>query len=212
VTGHLDRLQRLLDSPLGWLQIAGILVIGVCIIAIALSVGLDFAVYGRQARIKQRKRSVVETGTMTLFFIAFFCLVRFRVGEVVVPVVGLRVFLFLLGLAIVILGCVVNIAGRLRLGRFWANQVTIYRDHQLVTAGIYQLVRHPLYASLIWMFYGASLAYVNLAAFLANTVVFVPFMYLRARQEEALLLGEFEEYVHYRHRVGMFFPRIRISG
>ena len=106
---------------------------------------------------------------------------------------------------LIVLGCGVNIAGRLNLGRNWANQVTIYEDQRLVTGVVYRLVRHPLYASLIWMFYGASLVYANVAAALANTLVFVPFMIYRARQEEKLLLKEFKDYAAYRARVGMFF-------
>ena len=104
-------------------------------------------------------------------------------------------------------GCAVNIAGRLYLGSNWANQVTLYHGQELVTEGAYRFVRHPLYASLIWMFYAASIVYVNWAAFAANTCIFVPFMYLRARQEEDLLLKEFAGYAEYRRRVGMFVPR-----
>ena len=101
-----------------------------------------------------------------------------------------------------------NILGRLSLGRNWANHIKIYSDHVLVSGGVYNIVRHPLYASLIWMFLGASLVYFNYLAFLAIAFVFSPFMYYRAKQEEELLLKEFEEYNAYQQKVGMFFPKI----
>jgi protein-S-isoprenylcysteine O-methyltransferase Ste14 len=108
---------------------------------------------------------------------------------------------------IIIVGCIINILGRFRLGGNWANQVKIYKDQTLVTKAVYGIVRHPLYASLIWMFYGASLVYLNYAAFLANSLLFIPFMYYRAKQEETLLAKEFKGYNKYRENVGMFFPK-----
>jgi protein-S-isoprenylcysteine O-methyltransferase Ste14 len=120
-----------------------------------------------------------------------------------------RTIMVVAGLGLVVLGCCVNIAGRLQLGRNWANQVTIYQDQRLVTSGVYRLARHPLYASLIWMFYGASIVYASWAGFLANSLIFLPFMTYRARQEEDLLAREFPDYDEYRRRVGMFFWKFK---
>jgi protein-S-isoprenylcysteine O-methyltransferase Ste14 len=173
-------------------------------LAILVSIVVNFVECGRN-QTKIRQRSIVATGTMSLFFVGFYLIIRLRWGEVAVANVPLRVALVLVGLAVIVFGCGVNIAGRLKLGSNWANQVTIYADQRLVTGGVYRLVRHPLYASLIWMFYGASLVYANAAAALANTLVFVPFMVYRARQEEKLLQREFKDYAAYRARVGMFF-------
>jgi protein-S-isoprenylcysteine O-methyltransferase Ste14 len=77
-----------------------------------------------------------------------------------------------------------------------------------VQKGAYRIVRHPLYASLIWVFYGASIVYLNYYAFLLNTFVFIPFMYYRAKQEEELLEKEFSDYNKYTLNVGMFFPKL----
>jgi protein-S-isoprenylcysteine O-methyltransferase Ste14 len=143
---------------------------------------------------------------MVAFFVVFYLLIRLRIGEIRLPSVPLRVALVVAGLLLIVCGCWVNIAGRFALGGNWADQVTIYSDQSLVTTGVYGLVRHPLYASLVWMFLGASLVYVNLAAFLANALVFTPFMYYRARREEGLLRAEFPAYAEYGARVGMFLP------
>lgn len=99
--------------------------------------------------------------------------------------------------------------GRFRLGSNWANQVKIYKNQTLVTHGPYGFVRHPLYASLILMFYGGCLVYPNYLAFLANTLIFIPFMYYRAKQEEILLSKTFKEYKKYQKEVGMLFPKIK---
>ena len=108
----------------------------------------------------------------------------------------------------IILGCIINIAGRFNLGKNWANQVKIYNNQTFTRKGMFKIVRHPLYSSLMLMFYGACLVYPNYLAFLANTFIFIPFMYYRAKQEESLLLKTFKEYKQYKKEVGMFFPKI----
>jgi protein-S-isoprenylcysteine O-methyltransferase Ste14 len=199
------RIERAFQTPAGMLELIAAAVIGACVVAVFAAVIINFAACGGRDGVKRERRSVVATGSMTLFFVGFYVLIGLRVGVVPVPSFGARVAMVVAGLAIVVLGCAVNIAGRFRLGRNWANHVTIYSDQQLVTSGVYAAVRHPLYASLIWMFYGASLVYASAAGALANSLVFLPFMYYRARQEEALLAREFPEYAAYRRRVGMFF-------
>ena len=77
-----------------------------------------------------------------------------------------------------------------------------------MSTGVYRIVRHPLYAFLIWMFYGASFVYSNWIAFLLTSFVFVSTMYYRAREEETVLMERFPEYKVYREKVGMFIPRI----
>ena len=114
----------------------------------------------------------------------------------------------IIGLLILIIGCIINIIGRINLGKNWSNQIKIYDDHSLVSNGVYKIVRHPLYASIIWMFFGASLIYSNYLAFLANLIIFIPFMYYRAKQEETLLKNEFIDYKDYQIKVGMFFPKL----
>jgi protein-S-isoprenylcysteine O-methyltransferase Ste14 len=114
----------------------------------------------------------------------------------------------LLGLAIMAAGAVRNIVGRIDLGRNWADQVTEYRDQALVRRGAYAVVRHPLYASITWMFLGAALVYRNAVLLGATLLVFVPAMVVRARQEERLLQQRFPEYDGYRRKVGMLFPRL----
>lgn len=205
----LDQLKRSLSGPLGWLDLAVVVVIGLCVLAVFTAVLIDFAEYHGRPRAKTVRRSIVDTASMTAFFIGLYALIRLRIMELHIPWPAARITMVVAGLVVIVLGCWVNIAGRLRLGRNWANQVTIYDDQKLVTAGVYGFVRHPLYASLVWMFYGACLVYANLSAVLATTLVFVPFMYYRAGQEEALLEKEFPGYPAYRSRVGMFFPKWR---
>ena len=102
--------------------------------------------------------------------------------------------------------------------------------HELVTSGVYSLVRHPSYFGFFWWSVGTQI-------FLANplsTVVFVAVLWrffsyrikyspmpslqsfrvsgsvlIRVRREEGLLVDFFgDEYVDYRKRVGVWIPFI----
>jgi protein-S-isoprenylcysteine O-methyltransferase Ste14 len=145
---------------------------------------------------------------MLLFFICFYLVIRFNIGVITIENLSIRILIIIVGLLIIIIGTFVNIKGRIDLGKNWANHIKIYKNHTLVSTGVYRLVRHPLYASLIWAFYGASLVYLNFIALLLNTFIFIPFMYYRAKQEEELLDKEFFDYNKYKRRVAMFFPKL----
>lgn len=181
--------------------------VGICVLAVLLAVLTDFLLYDRRAEVKKGKRSIVRTSTMLLFFFAYYLVIYWKWGVLAIDSQAVRLALEIAGLLLVVAGAGFNILGRLKLNQNWGNNIKIYQDHTLVTTGPFGLVRHPLYASLIWMFFGGSLIYRNYLGFLLNLLVFIPFMTYRARQEETLLAGEFAGYAAYRQQTGMFFPR-----
>jgi protein-S-isoprenylcysteine O-methyltransferase Ste14 len=81
-------------------------------------------------------------------------------------------------------------------------------DHsQLVQHGVYAIVRHPLYASLL--FAGAAWALYNLSlSHLAGLAVALVFFNYKAGKEEAWLTERHPEYAHYARRVKKFVPYI----
>ena len=184
-------------------------VVSLCLFLIVMAVLIDFVEFQKINTTKKEKKSVVETGTMFLFFFLFYFLVRFQIGQIHLsfglPLILLNVF----GSLILVTGCFVNIKGRFNLGKNWSNQIKIYNDHSFISEGAYRFVRHPLYASIIWMFLAACFIYVNYVALLSVLLIFIPFMYYRAKQEEDLLVKEFPNYKDYQLKVGMFFPKIK---
>ena len=204
----LDAIRRapLLAQPP--LAIAVDAVVFACFLLVALAVIADFRAFYRQERgVTKAANSWVETGSMTAFAIVYYLAVRFGLLGVALPDAW-RTPTLLVGLALMVLGAVFNVLGRVYLSANWANQIRVYEGASLVTRGPFALVRHPLYASLIWMFLGGSLVYANGSALLLTLGVFVPMMYVRAKKEDALLAeafgGEFESY---RRRTGMLMPR-----
>jgi protein-S-isoprenylcysteine O-methyltransferase Ste14 len=184
--------------------ISDIIVI-LCLLTLFTAIIINF--FESKSNIQKRKKSVVDTGSMTGFFALFYILLRFKIGYFEISELA-SFILKPLGLIILIMGTYINIKGRIDLGLNWANQVTIYTDQKLITTGIYKYIRHPLYGSIIYMFYGSCLIYPNYLAFLCNTLIFIPFMYYRARQEEKFLIEKFSDYRDYIKKTGMLFPKI----
>lgn len=207
----MNLLELLRDAPLFRqppLAIAVNVIVYVCFLLIALAVLADFRAYHRRRDVVASDRSWVETGSMTAFFAIYYLVVRARLLELDVPAPW-RMVALAAGLALMVVGAAFNVLGRLFLASNWANQIKIYEGHWLVTTGPFAIVRHPLYASLIWMLVGGALVYANLAGLLLSVAVFVPMMYGRAKKEEALLTGAFgERYATYRRTTGMFLPKL----
>lgn len=183
------------------------IVVGVCIFAIIAAVAIDFLFFQERNDQKKEKKSPVATFTMFCFFFLFYAIERYGWGVALIDNQPIRIAMIVVGLVLMVIGAIVNIAGRFKLGKNWSDNIKIYLGHSLVSDGVYAWVRHPLYASLIWMFYGSALVYSNWLAFLANSLIFVPAMYFRAKQEEKMLVQEFPEYVNYKKKVSMFFPK-----
>ncbi|MGE5329174.1 MAG: methyltransferase family protein [Deltaproteobacteria bacterium] len=191
-----------------YLGLAINVIVGLCVAVLFISILINFVESNNNGKVQKEKKSIVATGTMTLFFLFFYFLIRLRIGAFNINSMPIKIILLSAGVFLVVLGCIVNVKGRFSLGKNWANHIKIYETQTLVIKGPYRIVRHPLYASIIWMFYGASFIYENYAAFFANTLIFIPFMYYRAKQEEEQLSKIFEYYNKYKSETGMFFPKI----
>lgn len=184
------------------------LVIGLCTFTIMFAILIDFVRFHTPREAKRKTHSWVETGTMFLFFVLYYLLMNVKSGKLVFQSGLIRDIFCIAGTLLILGGCIVNVLGRFSLKANWANQVTIYHNHTLVTVGVYRLFRHPLYASIIWMLIGGCFVYLNYLALISVLIGFVPMMRYRARQEERLLESEFPEYKLYKNKVGMFSPKL----
>ncbi len=161
----------------------------------------------QKATQKKEVKSIVETGSMTAFFIICYIVIMLHIGTFKFH----STILNIIALLIYITGIIFNLLGRHYLGKNWGNNVVIYNNHTLITNGVYKIVRHPLYASIIWCIYSLGILYQNYLIIILNTLVFIPSMTYRAKQEEKELMRTFKEYEDYKKKTGMFFPKIRIK-
>ncbi len=107
-------------------------------------------------------------------------------------------------MALIMLGGAINLIGLLTLRRAF----TIMSEaRELVVRGIFNYIRHPLYAGHFIMFFGSLLLRLHPVS-VAMYLLFCLGQVIRAGIEERKLMQTFPEYAEYKQRTGMFIPRI----
>jgi protein-S-isoprenylcysteine O-methyltransferase Ste14 len=96
----------------------------------------------------------------------------------------------LVGLALFVIGFTILLLGQITLGRFYSSTLVIRKDHELITHGVYRLVRHPMYLGVILAAIGLPVSASSLTGFLIMLAL-VPVFLIRIRMEERLLMEEF---------------------
>ena len=95
------------------------------------------------------------------------------------------------------------------LGLNWSPTLEIREKHELITRGIYGVIRHPMYASQWLLVIAQPLLLQNWIAGFLNLLVFIPFYFLRVKAEEELMIEQFgDQYRAYMQKVGAVFPKI----
>jgi protein-S-isoprenylcysteine O-methyltransferase Ste14 len=98
------------------------------------------------------------------------------------------------------------------LGRQWSAQLQLREEHQLVVAGPYYRIRHPIYTAMLG--YGAGLALVTANwVFVVIALAMVAGLVARVPKEERMMIEEFgEQYRIYMRQTGRFLPIGRHSA
>ena len=112
-----------------------------------------------------------------------------------------------LGLLLGLVGLVLALAGVFGLGNNLSVLPHPKEEAELIEAGAYALVRHPIYSGLIMGAFGWALLTNSLAA-LALALALLGFFEIKSRREERQLLARFPDYADYQRRVHKFFPFI----
>jgi protein-S-isoprenylcysteine O-methyltransferase Ste14 len=113
----------------------------------------------------------------------------------------------IMGTAIVLPGLTLNVYSHFLLRRNWSFMASIKKNHRLITAGPYGLIRHPMFASMLLIVPGSGFLVSNYLIIACTPIVWAIY-YIRAKREEDLLRKEFPEYTQYISKTKMFIPRI----
>ena len=112
------------------------------------------------------------------------------------------------GLLICCTGVAIAIWARRVLGTNWSANPTIKEGHELVEAGPYRLVRHPIYTGLLLAILGSSLGGgrpIDLVVFLFCRVS----LFVKLKIEEGLMLRQFPQaYPDYMQRTKALVPYV----
>ncbi|KAK7923077.1 protein-S-isoprenylcysteine O-methyltransferase [Apiospora marii] len=118
--------------------------------------------------------------------------------------------LLLLGLLLTFMGQFIRTAAMLQAGSSFNHIVQTRLDgHELVTTGIYGVIRHPAYFAFFWWGLGTQLVLGNPVCFVGYAAVLWRFFSIRIREEEIWLVNKYkEDYPEYRRRVPTRIPFI----
>lgn len=95
------------------------------------------------------------------------------------------------------------------LGLNWSPSLEIREKHELITKGIYGVIRHPMYASQWLWVIAQPLLLQNWIAGLVNLLIFISFYLLRVQAEEQMMTDKFgDQYREYMKRTGGVLPKI----
>lgn len=93
------------------------------------------------------------------------------------------------------------------LGQNWSSTLQIREGHTLSTNGVYQNIRHPMYASVLLLCIAQALLLSNFIAGLSGFIGFSIAYATRVGQEEQMLLDTFgDEYKAYKQRTKRLVP------
>lgn len=97
------------------------------------------------------------------------------------------------------------------LGNSWSVSLELNNNHQLVTRGVYRVMRHPMYASFFAMGIGQALLLNNGIAGWAGLLAISVLYWVRVPNEERMMIEAFgPEYQSYMLRTGGVLPRLGI--
>lgn len=117
------------------------------------------------------------------------------------PVVGL------IGVVLCAAGVGLATLARIHLGRNWGLPMSRKEAPELVTTGLYAVIRHPIYAAILLAILGSA---IGQGIFWAPALVLVaPYFVYSARREEKLMMQQSpDRYPAYRKRTKMLLPYI----
>lgn len=184
-----------LDFPNGWLFMGVVFIPILLVGAVTARAAPDLLEKRLKAKEPRKEQNLVVKLSGLMFLVSFVLAgLNFRLGWYVIPQWGSY------AAAGVFLTAYLLYAEVLRENRYLSRTVEVQEGQTVVSTGLYGMVRHPMYAATVLLFWSMPLILGSVYAFL----VFLPYPLLlakRIRQEEELLERELAGYKEYKQKV-----------
>jgi protein-S-isoprenylcysteine O-methyltransferase Ste14 len=171
---------------LGYAVVVGLFSLAVGVQAFSSTEGIRGG-KGEEGKLVFRQRIVRIVLVLSLYTALFFIPFFDRRG---IGVFHNGNFVRWLGVALSAVGFALVFLSGLALGRQYSADVTIQKEHQLITSGVYRLIRHPRYLGVIALSVGISCIFRSWIGLIASLIFIVILLY-RIRDEEDTLHREF---------------------
>jgi protein-S-isoprenylcysteine O-methyltransferase Ste14 len=171
---------------LGYAIVVGLFSLAVGIQAFGSTEGIR-GTKGKEGKMVFRQR-IVRIGLVLSLYIALFLIPYF--DRRAIFVLNAKDLIRWMGVFLSAAGfCLIFLSG-LALGRQYSADVTIQKEHHLITNSVYRLIRHPRYLGVIALSIGFSCIFRSWIGLVAS-VVFTAILIYRINDEEALMHREF---------------------
>ena len=178
-----------------------------------------FWAFAPEFRIVQRAvEGVRESGSPDSGSLRFLLGAQWLALMIAIPLAALRVWafparlilpLFILGVALIVLGSLLRRYCWRTLGEYFTGDVKARSDQPVIRSGPYRLIRHPAYTGGMMMFIGIGLALGSfLAVILLTATTIAAYGYRVAVEERALVEAIGEPYRVYMAECKRFIPYI----
>src|SRR5882672_196056 len=153
------------------------------------------APHGRRSRsvkVAKSRKTPLETGLMVLAWVGFFVpLIWIASPAFSFAEYPLRTGPLLAGVMFFVIGLWLFYRSHADLGTNWSITLEVHEQHRLITQGVYQRIRHPMYTALALYSVGQALVIPNWVAGPANFVAFTVLFALRIGAEERMMAQQF---------------------
>ena len=122
---------------------------------------------------------------------------------------SLGYWLFISGLALIIIGLVIRWAAIFTLRRYFTVNVAVVEGQKVIDTGLYKYIRHPSYAGSVLSFLGLGLSFSNwLTPIIITVPILLAYLYRIKVEEIALVQTLGDDYVEYMKRTKRLIPGI----
>ena len=165
----------------------------------------------RKSKIVHSARNPVETISMliSLSGLGIIPLIWIFTGQISSFDHGSNILIVIMGTILFIWALYLFRVTHKALGAMWSVSLDLREDHKLVTSGIYEKVRHPMYSA-FWLWAIAQpFLLSNWVAGFSGIVGFGTLYLLRVGREERMMEGEFgSQYQEYCQRTKRIIPGV----